>query len=183
MRMKKALSLLFILVLVVIAAWTFIDSKQQSVTNGVEVPIRAVQQGEPAPAIELPTMAGEHFSLEALRGQHVVLNFWASWCPPCRKEMPAMQRYAQTYAKKHNVEVVAVNLHAREQNEARVQSFIEQYALTLPLPIDEHGTVEEQYRILTIPTTFIIDTEGRVQYEIQGEMNEQMLIDYVERLQ
>lgn len=181
--MKKTFSLVLILLLVAIAVWMFIDTKRQSTAEGVEVPVTVVTQGELAPAIDLMTTTGEPFSLQALRGKHVVLNFWASWCPPCRKEMPAMQRYYDEYAKKHNVEVVAVNLKAREQSDERLHTFIEQYQLTLPMPLDVDGDVEERYRILTIPTTFIIDAQGRVQHEIQGAMNEQMLIEYVQNLQ
>lgn len=181
--MKKTISLLFIFALVSVATWKFIETKRQAPAEGVEVAISVVEKGELAPPITLNTTTGQPFSLEALRGKNVVLNFWASWCPPCRKEMPAMQRYYEAYAKKHHVEVVAVNLAAREQSDARVATFIKQYQLTMPIPLDTAGDVEQRYRILTIPTTYIIDANGRVQYEIQGAMNEEMLIDYVERLQ
>lgn len=178
--MKKAVSLVVLLLLCSAAICMFIEQRTETTADGVEVEITTLQKGEVAPEIELQTTSGELFSLHALQGKKVVLNFWASWCPPCREEMPALQRYADA---NEDVAVVAVNLHAREQNKARVDQFIEQYRLTLTMPVDVDGEVDAAYRILTIPTTFMIDTNGRVQHEIKGPVDEAMLKEYVGKLE
>lgn len=181
--MKKAVSLVVLLLLCSAAICMFIEQRTETTADGVEVDMTTLQKGEVAPEIQLQTTSGELFSLHALQGKKVVLNFWASWCPPCREEMPALQRYADQYGEAHNVEVVAVNLHAREQNKARVDQFIEQYRLTFTMPVDVDGEVDAAYRILTIPTTFMIDTNGRVQHEIKGPVDEAMLKEYVGKLE
>lgn len=180
--MKKTVSLLLVMVLLAVAAWTFIDKKQQTTADGVEVPLTVMQKGELAPQLNLQTTAGDTFSLQALHGKKVVLNFWASWCPPCREEMPALQSYYDDFQDEHNVEVIAINLASRDQNRERVAKFIEQYRLTLPMPLDTEGLAADRYRVVTIPTTYMIDTNGRVQHQIQGPVDERMLQQYVQSM-
>ena len=80
--------------------------------------------------------------LSDLKGKKVILNFWASWCGPCKAEMPHMQKYYKKYKDNDNVEIIAVNLTKAERRGMKgVEEFIEAYGLTFPIPLDKEGTV------------------------------------------
>ncbi|RLL45420.1 TlpA family protein disulfide reductase [Oceanobacillus piezotolerans] len=143
-------------------------------TTGIEV-------GETAPNIELETVDGETFSLTDLRGKKVILNFWATWCPPCREEMPEMQKFYDEH--KDEVEVVAVNLSDTENNLQDVPDYISQYGYTYPIPMDKEGTVASAYSVITVPTTYFIGTDGVVQQARKlGPMDYEFMEEMVEAL-
>ncbi|MBM7715270.1 thiol-disulfide isomerase/thioredoxin [Bacillus thermophilus] len=134
------------------------------------------------PAIELPTLDGQQFRLADYKGKIVILNFWATWCPPCRAEMPDMQKFYQNYKDK-GVEIVAVNLTAAENNKEVVQTFIDEFNVAFTIPLDETGMVGQQFEAFAIPKSFIIDQEGVIQQGIIGPMTYQWMENEVNKLQ
>jgi peroxiredoxin len=132
-------------------------------------------KGDLAPDFTLTTLEGKILTLSDLRGKKVILNFWATWCPPCKAEMPHMQKYYKENAKQHNVEVVAVNLTNMDEGNKNIQKFVKDYELTFPVPLDKEGEIGSTYQAFTIPTSYMIDTKGRIQHKIIGPMNEEMM--------
>ena len=115
--------------------------------------------GKPAPAVNLPLLDGGEFDLAAHRDKDIVLlDFWASWCGPCRKAMPTLVEIAKEYADKH-VRYVAVNL--REQP-AVIRKYLEREKLDIRVPLDKEGQVAKQYGVRGIPTMVVVDRQGLV---------------------
>lgn len=113
-----------------------------------------------------------------------MLNFWASWCGPCKAEMPHMEAYYKKYKESDNVEIIAVNMMAQERNGVKgVQDFIDDYGLTFPIPIDEDGEVMKAYKVLTIPTTYLIGTDGKVAQKFVGPMDEKTIKNLVDNME
>lgn len=123
--------------------------------------------------LELQTLEGESVRLSDYKGKKVILNFWATWCPPCKAEMPHMQSFYEKH--QEEVEVIAVNLTSRDNGKAALQSFVDSYGLTFSIPLDEEGLYGNRYNIITIPTTFIIDSNGKMTQRIVGPMDQQMM--------
>lgn len=127
--------------------------------------------GHPAPDFALPTLAGDELALDALRGQPVVLNFWASWCAPCRSEMPELQRLHERLADA-GVRVVGVN---QGEQPAQAAAFMQTLGLTFPVALDQRTGVSQQYLVNSLPTTFFIDREGVVRSMFIGPMSDAVL--------
>ncbi|MBU9722604.1 redoxin domain-containing protein [Bacillus alkalicola] len=132
-----------------------------------------ITQGMYAPDFELATLDGETAKLSDYRGQKIMLNFWATWCPPCRAEMPDMQR---VYEEHDDAMILAVNLTETETGVAQVESFAEDFGLTFPILLDEHVEVAGTFGIQPVPTSFMINTKGRIDSIAIGPMNEDMII-------
>ena len=127
----------------------------------------------------LTTLQGEQVSLSDYKGKIVILNFWTSWCGPCKEEMPHMQSFSD---KHDDIEILAVNLTSMDLGLDTVKQFVEEYRLTFPILLDEEDVVGKQYNILTIPTSYIIDPEGRIYREVIGPMDERMMEELVREL-
>ncbi|MBI4929021.1 MAG: TlpA family protein disulfide reductase [Anaerolineae bacterium] len=168
-----------ILLLVLSAVWIGLTrANPQSVTSGA--PPIAVK-GLPAPALTLTTLDGEIFSLEAVRGKPIILNLWASWCPPCRAEMPALQRVFADYQAQGLV-VAAVHMTTQDTLEA-AQVFVDENSLTFPIPLDLEGNASRVYRASALPTTYFIGADGLVKDVIVGgPMAEALLRSRAEEL-
>ncbi|WP_262173728.1 peroxiredoxin family protein [Saccharococcus sp. Marseille-Q5394] len=139
--------------------------------------------GNIPPDFELATLDGETLTLSELKGKKVVLNFWATWCPPCKAEMPHMQNYYRNSAEEDNVEIVAVNLTSSENRGVKVvQEFIESYGLTFKIPLDETGIVGEEYQVFQIPTTYMLNADGTISQIVKGPMDESTLKTLIDDL-
>lgn len=116
--------------------------------------------GQPAPAIDLETLEGGRASLGALRGHPVLINFWASWCHPCRDEMPQIIR---RYQELHHagLEVLAINL-TDDEKKKDIQRFVDELRLPFPVLLDVKGKVRRRYNLLGVPLTVFVDTAGTV---------------------
>ncbi|MCY9546134.1 peroxiredoxin family protein [Lysinibacillus xylanilyticus] len=194
--MKKNIGLLIVVLLVAAMIGTYVkqqidkDREIETTSLGKEMDERKIglKNGDTPPDFTLTSLDGKDVTLSELRGKKVVLNFWATWCPPCKAEMPHMQNYYEQYAKKDNVEIIAVNLTNAERDvtdDAKVDSvmtFRDSYNLTFPILLDPKNSAGEDYQILTIPTTYFIDSNGYIQRAIKGPMNVEMLKQYVEAL-
>lgn len=124
---------------------------------------------------ELKTLDGNTVKLSDYKGKRVLLNFWATWCPPCREEMPAFQKYHEELAEKNNAAILAVNVTDQDFGMETIGEFVDYYELTFPILLDETGDVSKDYEILAIPTTFIIDENGQVSEQINGPLTNEML--------
>ena len=135
--------------------------------------------GQIAPDFELSTLGGKTVKLSDFRGKHVMVNFWATWCPPCRAEMPDMQKF---YDNK-DVVILAVNLTGAESGTKVVQEFVDEFGLTFPILLDKEMVVAGQYQIQPIPTTFMIDSKGRIQNKSFGAQNYELMVREFEKMQ
>lgn len=152
------------------------DDLSQDIAEGLE-------QGDTPPDFELTTLTGEILTLSELKGKKVILNFWASWCGPCKAEMPHMQNYYEKYKDEANVEIVAVNMTTQERRGIEgIEQFVEEYGLTFPIPLDESGEVIDAYRVMTIPTTYMIGTDGTIANRMIGPMDEKTMQNLVDQL-
>jgi len=124
-----------------------------------------VKPGEPAPNFQLRDMNGRTVSLSELRGKVVLLNFWATWCGPCRVEMPAMERLYRGFDRK-DFEILAVSTDA--QGVAVTRPFQEENKLTFPILHDSDFRVGLSYGARTLPMTFMVDRQGIVRQHIFG---------------
>lgn len=135
--------------------------------------------GRPAPAFALTTFEGRPLSLEGLRGQVVVLNFWASWCyPACYEEAPVLEAAWQAY-RERGVSVVGVDIQDTEEAARR---FIRQFGLTFPNAPDPKGKVSIDYGVYGVPETFVIDRRGTIRLKHVGAITERVLREAVEPL-
>lgn len=184
------ISILLIATMIVLMVKSTIEENQPienmaGLDENTDSPIEEVglEQGDTPPNFELETMSGDVVKLSDLKGKKVILNFWASWCGPCKAEMPHMEQYYQKYKESENVEILAVNLTSSERRGLKgVEEFISSYGLTFPIPLDEEGNVGDDYSVITIPSTFLLGTDGKLSQKIIGPMDENMIEELVNNL-
>jgi cytochrome c biogenesis protein CcmG/thiol:disulfide interchange protein DsbE len=157
-----------IVMLLILAAgilWT-IASRVPSAIGAPLSSSPSPREGFLAPAFTLDTLAGGTVALPDLRGKVVVVNFWASWCFPCRQETPALQAVYQQY-KDSGVVVVGLNL-TNQDSMADVRTFAHAYGLTYPILLDRDGSVGLQYRVQGLPSTFFVSRKGVIRTVVVG---------------
>ncbi|HEY4688489.1 MAG TPA: redoxin domain-containing protein [Anaerolineae bacterium] len=137
-----------------------------------------INVGELAPDFTLNDLDGSPVRLSQFRGKAVVLNFWATWCPPCRIEAPALQA---SYTRYRDREVVVLGVDAQE-DAATVRGFASEFGLQYPLVRDTDNSIAAQYQVVGIPTTVILDSEGVVRARHVGPLTEQQFAAYVDPL-
>jgi thiol-disulfide isomerase/thioredoxin len=123
-------------------------------------------RGQAAPELALADSQGRAWKLSDLRGKVVVLNFWASWCEPCRAEMPSLQALADFYG--GEVQVLAVNFKERD---ARVLQFAQAAGVKLPLPMDRDGAAAARWGVKVFPSSIVIDRAGQPRWRVTGEVD------------
>jgi cytochrome c biogenesis protein CcmG/thiol:disulfide interchange protein DsbE len=145
-------------------------------------PDRTVEQSlalggrKPAPKVDLPALTGNKSgSLADYRGRVVVLNFWASWCDPCRAESPLLQRWHKRLAK-NNATVLGVDIQDIADD---ARGFVAEYGLTYPMLRDGPGDTRDEFGILGLPETFVIDRQGRIAAVQRGAVDERFMRDHV----
>ena len=139
-----------------------------------------IKQGKPAPNFKLNTLEGKTVQLSDYKGKKIILNFWASWCAPCKTEMPVMEDFFQK--NKNDIVLLSVNLTNEDQSKKAVKQFANNLNLTFPIPLDEKGEVSDLYQVITIPTTYFIDTEGLLQQKVIGPLNKELLTQLVNEM-
>jgi thiol-disulfide isomerase/thioredoxin len=131
--------------------------------------LRSVSDPVPAPALALPDLAGSPFTLAQVEGQVVLVNFWATWCPPCRKEMPALQRLSQQFAGEP-LTVLGVNVG---EDPERIKDFLQSLPVPLDFPmlLDRSGDTAKAWNVRVVPTTWVIDPQTRKVLGAVGEVD------------
>ncbi len=138
-----------------------------------------VVRGVMAPAFELSRLdaAGEKINLSALSGRVVLVNFWATWCEPCEREMPAMERLYQALPRE-DFELIAVAIDGKEED---VQTFQDRYRLSFPILLDLDQAVYSSYQTMGVPETLLLDREGRIVERYVGP-REWDAVEYEQRI-
>lgn len=157
---KRVTSLAIIIVIVGLAAAFF-------ALRGETGP--PVDIGSPAPDFTLGQLGNGYLTLSDLEGKVVMLNFWATWCGPCREEMPAMQNVYERY-RDQGFEIVAINL---QETEVAVKGFINQLGVNFPVVYDLTGEVFDTYLVRPLPTSYFIDSTGTIRFLYIGPMSEE----------
>jgi thiol-disulfide isomerase/thioredoxin len=123
--------------------------------------------GGAAPALALQDLEGRLHRLEDYRGQVVLINFWATWCEPCREEMPSINRLRASLAGRP-FEVLAINL---AESEPRIRRFLEQLPLGFPVLMDRDSAAAKRWQARVLPMSFLVGPDGRIAYSVVGELN------------
>ena len=118
--------------------------------------------GDRAIDFKLDTLGGDSITLSELKGKKVIVNFWATWCPPCKEEMPILEEYYKKYGK--DVEILAINIDPQYN----VKEYQKTMGLTFPILMDNDDKINNAYDILTVPTTFIINEQGIITHKQIG---------------
>lgn len=137
--------------------------------------------GEKAANFTLNTVNGKKLNLADLRGKIVIVNFWTTWCEYCKEEMDELVKFAKD-TKSANVELVGVNVTTAEKSERGVIQFVRDLDLPFPVGLDIKGEVSRTYKVIGIPTTYIIDREGIVRQKILGPVTGDMLKHAISQL-
>lgn len=151
-----------IIILVIGLFWIWFSRIEDQSQSQLQAP----QAGYIAPNFELYTLNSEPISLTDLRGKSIILNFWASWCPPCRAEMPDFQQASHEYS---DSDLIILGVNATNQDALiEVNRFIQNHEITFPILLDTDGTVSQDYQVHSLPTTFFIDKNGRISKVVIG---------------
>ena len=148
--------------------------------DGMDVDTTDIEAGDVPPNFQLETLDGQTKQLQDFKGKKVFVNFWATWCPPCRKEMPHMQEIQDKY---DDVEIVAVNALNSETSVDKVREFVEERDLTFPILLDESGEVTLRYQAMSLPVTYFVNSEGIIQLPKQvGPMTYEEMEEKIKKL-
>jgi cytochrome c biogenesis protein CcmG/thiol:disulfide interchange protein DsbE len=153
-------------------------------TYNVEESVPAVIEEKPAinfkaPPFTLQGIDNQSYQIGSSLDKPVVLNFWASWCGPCQKEAPELERLYNLYGDK--IEIYGVNM-TKEDSLDGVESFLMEYQITFPILLDNTGKITDTYRIMAIPTTFFINKDGLIIDQIVGYGGPDIFKEKIEKL-
>lgn len=153
------------------------DQEQQSdSTLSDHVQKYGLNKNEVAPNFELVNLSGETVNLSDYKGKTILLNFWATWCPPCKEEMPILQQYYEDHGAVSEIEIVAVNMTKVEGKVEIIKEFVNEYDLTFPVLLDsKDGKIMDLYEVMAFPTTYIINGDGIVTDKIIYPLNYELI--------
>ena len=171
--------ILYLFLLTAGFVWILFSADHSGLSTAGKIP--APQVGFLAPDFELETVEGETIQLSKLRGKPVLVNLWATWCPPCRAEMQTLETVYNDY-KDQGFTILAVNMTSQDDHQA-IMPFVEERALTYPILLDENGEVARAYQMKSLPSSFFIDRDGNIQeVVIGGPMAEALLRTRIEEI-
>lgn len=169
MKMKRSVQVFSILLILTTLSYSlYMSGFAKEKTKLLEI-------GQVAPAFTLTNTAGQQVNIADYKGQGIVLNFWATYCPPCKKEMPLLAA-AQTA----DIAVVTVNVGEPTR---LVNQFLQKEQLNLPTLLDREQDIYKLYQVTNLPTTFFINAQGEIIDKVVGELNEPLLKDKIEQIQ
>ena len=179
-RRKRRWEIVMIISLLAGIMWTVFSR----VPSAIGAPLSSSpspREGFLAPDFTLETLQGEKITLSHLRGKIVVVNFWATWCLPCRKETPALEKAYEQY-KDSGMVILGVNL-TDQDSVSEVESFVQEFKLSYPILLDQDGNISNLYQIQGLPMTFFINREGIIRtVVVGGPMSETFIRSKVETL-
>ncbi len=138
---------------------------------------QSVAGDQPAPGFVLENLAGDQITLDQYAGKVVVLNYWATWCGPCIREIPMFQQYHQAYSP----DLVILGINAQEQPQ-EVKEFLEQIEVSYEILLDTTGKVLRGYKVIVLPATVFIDEKGILRYQHIGFMSEEQFAGYLREM-
>lgn len=169
-----------LVILVIGVLWTFASRVPTAAATG-GAPPPSPREGFSAPGFTLDLLEGGQVTLSDLRGKVVLVNFWATWCPPCRAEMPAIEKIYQSF-KPLGLEVLAINV-TNQDSETAADVFARDLDLTFPIPLDRNGETAARYALRGLPSSYFIDREGVIRsVVVGGPMNEALIQSKVEEI-
>jgi len=166
-RKRSTIIIILLIVICIVLAYFYLSYREEKIQREREVeyerlyPSLGIQRVDPPEEAEdftLKTLKGGTVSLKDYRGRLIFLNFWATWCGPCRAEMPSMQRLWEEF-KEEDFVILAINI---QEESKLVSSFMNERGLSFPVLLDEKGKVARSYGIRGIPTTFFLNPEGEI---------------------
>lgn len=177
MHNKSQRQVIYAILLILGFLWIIVSAN----STGSSANSAAPQTGFLAPEFELMTLADETIKLSDLRGQAVLVNLWATWCPPCRAEMQTIETVYNDY-KDQGFTVLAVNM-TYQDDLAAVRPFVEEQGLTFPILLDTTGLMGNAYQLRSLPSSYFIDRQGVIrQVVIGGPMAEALLRTRIEEI-
>ncbi|MFD1423608.1 TlpA family protein disulfide reductase [Laceyella tengchongensis] len=191
MKGKNLIIFCVLLALVGIAVWTGIEDRQAPASGGTKTDTTIQCKGESrpeegycAPNFTLRTIDGKKIELYRNQGKPTIINFWATWCPPCKKEMPYFQKAYDQY--KDKVNFIMVNETSQEKDETKIKPFLDKHGYTFPVvldPLENKRTVGfDQYGLYGIPATYVVAADGKIQYRFIGGMEEEQMAMLMQEL-
>lgn len=169
-RQRRLVIRSIVLILIVAAVIFAITSKDKK---------EVLEIGDKAPDFEIVDLEGNTHKLSDYRGEGVFLNFWGSWCGPCKTEMPFMENQSKAFAEK-GVHILALNI---KDTRLKAETFRDQYKLTFPIAQDKDESIRRAYNVLPLPTTVLIDPDGIIVDIITTGMDEKTIINAMESIQ
>lgn len=166
-RKRSTIIIILLIVICIVLAYFYLSYREEKIQREREVeyerlyPSLGIQRVDPPEEAEdftLKTLKGGTVNLKDYRGRLIFLNFWATWCGPCRAEMPSMQRLWEEF-KEEDFVILAINI---QEESKLVSSFMNERGLSFPVLLDEKGKVARSYGIRGIPTTFFLNPEGEI---------------------
>ena len=177
---KKVVAAVVLVSLLTVAIVQAMDKKTETpeTTNQTTASKEGLSIGAKAPDFELKTLTGENIKLSSLKGKKVMLNFWATWCTYCVKEMPALQAQWEKW-RDQGVVILGINTG---EDEMTVRNFTGQMGVDFPVLFDRDNEAVQKYGVVPMPTTFFVDKKGRISSIHQGELNLESLDDQIRQL-
>lgn len=176
-RKPKRAIFTLILIFVILFGYIFFNSIFKSGGCG-----GGIARGNPAPQFTLPDLEGQQVSLNQFKGKVLVINFWASWCAPCRKELPSLQSMYKKFKNRENFAFLAVSCD--EDGKKPIEDLFQRYMLDLPVALDPNRKVAFLYGVSKFPETYFIDKQGKVRHKFIGPWNwtDRKFIDILEKM-
>lgn len=171
---NKILIGLIVVLIIITGTWYFTNQQQTQTTEPGEQNVETgTETGLMAPDFTLENLSGKEVSLSDFRGQKVFLNFWASWCPPCKQEMPDIQKL---YRENDNVKVLTVNV---QESKDTVFDYMMSNNYSFSTLLDTNGDIGSRYLVRGIPTTIIIDENGIILSRQSGALTYENMLELV----
>lgn len=156
------------------------ESSRVAVTDTQQLIDALPKVGSPAPDFTLRALDGSTVTLSKLRGQPVLINFWASWCLACRREASALQAFYAEFAPRGLI-VLGVSATAQDELSA-IRAYVAEFQMTFPVLLDEKEEVFDAYRVIGLPTSVFVDSQGVIRDVILGEMSRADMLESLERI-
>ena len=177
----KKIALFFLILMITVQYGCNKNNSQNNMSDTGKNSVTGIEIGNKIPEFVFYDLNMNKIESSNYAGKPLILNFWATWCPPCKAEMPHMQNIYDKF-KDQGVEILAVNLTSQD-TKSKIAPFVKEFGLTFPILLDEEGYVGQKYQIMTVPTSLMIDTKGNIVETISGPMDEALMESLLKKAQ